>query len=238
VTSVLLRVIVLGDAEGPAIRPRWLEPTAGLLRYRFVPAERCLVVFQCEGFAPRLVDLELPPNSEKDLGEILFEPGAVLRGRVVDETSAPVAGCGVWLGSEADLRDFTPTCRTDADGNFLLQGLASATPNLVAAAPGFAPCTVPLHLPEDVLRRQPLSVRLQRGERLEVKVPGGGTGQVVVLERDGLTLATAEVDDDGMAVFLHRGAGDYLVHLLGQQDGVTVQLGSGSKGEGQRIELR
>lgn len=211
--TVLLRLQPLA-ADGVRARPRMIELTGGVLRHPFAPAQPCRIVIQCEGYVPFVVERrDLTPGGETDLGDILLEPGASLRVAVHDEAGLPVAGAAVFLGDETDLRDHLPQTRTGPDGTAEISGVSAATPTLVVACQGYAAQVVPLRLPQDVLASKPRRIALRRGTRIEVAVPGG-EGQAVLLLRDGVAMAVAEVDESGVAVFRHRSPGDYQVHLF------------------------
>ncbi len=234
--AVLVRIEPIGGAGPRASLVRWLDLAGGALRLPFVPAQPCRLILQGEGLLPAVFPLTLVAGQEHDLGEVLLEPGAVLFGRVVDEQGAPVPGCTVFFGREEDLRDHAPPGRTDPQGLFRLGGVSSALPTLVAVAPGFAPRTVTLRLPQDVLAREPLPVVLSRGTRLEVAVHDGTAGQMVVLQRDGAILQVAESEDSGVAHFPNRAAGVYEVFLLGRPE-TLVQVALDGRAETLRLDL-
>jgi hypothetical protein len=213
--GVLLRVAPAGDAA--AVQSRWIDLEAGQLRDHWFPAGKSQVTFWAEGHAPVVRDVDLRAGEEHPLGELLLEPGCEVRGVVLDDAGRPIEGAQVFLGEEVDLDVFQPSGRTDADGTFSVRGVATAAATLVVGAPGHAWQSVALRLPQDVLGNSPLVVRAERGSTIEVGVGSGGDGDVLVLRRGGRVLATAEVDEDGVAVFQNRGPGDYVVHRFGDE---------------------
>ncbi|MGE3174991.1 MAG: carboxypeptidase regulatory-like domain-containing protein [Planctomycetota bacterium] len=225
-SGVLLR-ISRGDGDDSRVTARWIELQAGRLRHPLFPAGRSRVTFWCEGQAPVVRELDLAAGEEHALGELLFEPGATLRGRVVDEAGAPVAGAEVFLGEECDLQVYQSQNHTAADGAFSVRGVSSAAASLVVRSPGYAARVVPLRLPQDVLGAEPLQVRLERGSTIRVEVGGdGAAGVMLVLRRGGRVLSTAETDEDGTAVFANCGPGDYVVQRFDderQQAAVRVE---------------
>lgn len=97
--------------------------------------EEASVTAYAPGFATRRVVLEADEPGATEQVEIRLAPGAVLRGRVVDEHGEPVAGA---LVEELDL---TPAgAVADDDGRFALDGLQQVPDRLVlrVRAEGFA----------------------------------------------------------------------------------------------------
>ncbi|HEB54660.1 MAG TPA: hypothetical protein ENI87_15535 [bacterium] len=211
--GVLLRLTPL--SPGAASIARWVETADGVLRWAQAPCGPVQVEIWCEGHAPFARELELVPDEEHDLGEIVLEPGARLRGVVRDDQGRPLRDALVLLGEETDSDLFTPSVRTAADGSFTIRGVSSRSRHLVVRHPGFAACTRELQLPRDVLSAEPIAITLERGATIEVLVaddaiPDDG---VVQLRRGGAVLATAVLDDRGRAWFANRSAGTYEVML-------------------------
>lgn len=223
--SVLLKVTPLDGADDRGSQARLLDLANGELRYPWFPAQPSHLTLICEGYAPFEKDLEATVGIDLDLPDILLEPGATLEGRVVDHDGRPVPGCVVFLGDEADLDLFTPQTRTEADGRFSLAGVCTASRTLVARAQGFAPRSLELQLPRDVLRQEPLSVVLERGATIEVTVTGADTGGYVLLLRQDRVIGSAEFDADAHATFVNRGVGSYTVQLLGDPRRAAVEVG-------------
>jgi hypothetical protein len=184
-------------------------------------------------------DVVLKAGEEHQLGEILLEPGCRLRGRVLDEDGQPVADAFVFLGEEVDLDIYEPVARTGPDGAFAVTGVSTAARTLVVRAAGFAMQSVVLELPQQVLAREPLLVRLERGSTIEVRVaaPGDVAGSIVLLRRQGRMLASAEVDEDGRALFPNRAPGDYVVQRFGDERAQQTVHVTGS-GQVVPVELR
>jgi len=168
-------------------------------------------MLQSEGYAPFILDLDdLASGTEKELGEILLQPGCALRGVVVDEAGGAVSGARVFLGEEADLDLFEPQLQTGDDGSFELIGVASAARTLVVRAPGYAWQAIELSLPYDVLKREPMRIQLDRGSTIIALLgPDSEDVRYVELYRNGRLVTRAEVDADGKALFANRARGTY-----------------------------
>ncbi|MBM4061930.1 MAG: carboxypeptidase regulatory-like domain-containing protein [Planctomycetes bacterium] len=192
----------------------------GELRWPLCPVGRVRVQIVGQGYAPWTAERDLVANEEHQLGEVLLEPGGVLQGRVVDPAGAPVANACVLVGEEADLDLFEPQVRSGPDGSFRIGGITTGASSLVVRAPGLAPRTVELRLPQDVLAEPPLVIALEPGSAIVVEVGPGRAreGGLVQLRRRGRVIATAELDEAGRAVFLHRSPGSYTVQLYGSDE--------------------
>jgi hypothetical protein len=218
--GALLRIEALGgDAAATAARTRWVDMQNGELRWSLCPTGRVRVQVSCEGYVPFAAERDFEVGKEHSLGELLLEPGATLHGIVVDGDGAAVANAAVLLGDETDLDLFDPRGRTGADGRFRIAGVSSRSSRLVVWAPGFAPSTVDLLLPQDVLAPDPVRFVLEPGSTIEVVVGRAllREGGFVLLRRQGRVLSSAELDDSGRAVFQNRGAGDYELQLFGSE---------------------
>jgi len=191
----------------------------------------------CDGFAPFDRECDFVADKETDLQDVLLEPGSRLNGRVVDRDGRPVPNASVLLGDEADLDLFEPAVRSAPDGTFRILGVTSRSATLVVRAPGLAPRTATLRLPQDVLATEPFAVVLEPGSTIEVIATSraNGEGGLVQLRRAGRLLATCEVDENGRAQFGNRGAGSYTVQMHGAEPGKPVVV----EGSGQvvRVEL-
>ena len=123
----------------------------------------------------------------------------------------------VLLGQETDFDLFVPSVRSDHDGGFTIQGVTSASKQLIVRSPGFAASSVTLQLPRDVLSADPLVIKLERGATIEVLVTGDNLPEdrIVYLRRGAALLHSTVLDDLGRAWFANRSAGKYSVMLLG-----------------------
>ena len=233
--GVLLRVTRSGS-EG-SMPSRWFDLDAGMLRNPLFPAGSSRAVFWAEGYAPVVRDVVVRAGEEVDLGEIAMEPGSELRGVVHDENGAPVGGAEVFLGEEADFFEYQSPLRTAEDGTFVVQGVSSAAANLLVRAAGYAWSSTPLRLPEDALDPEPFEVALERGSTIEARVRGGDAeGSMVVLRRGARVVATAEVGEDGIAVFGNRSPGAYALQRFGDDRTRAVAVVKQS-GEVVRVDL-
>jgi hypothetical protein len=214
VAGGLLRLTPL-DEVGAAPLTRWIELPNGELRWPMCPVGRVGIEFVAEGQAPFVIERATLANEEHQLGQVLLEPGAEVRGVVRDVVGAPVADAVVALGEELDLELFEPRVRSGADGAFVLRGVTCRSTRVVARAPGFATGVVELELPRDVLADEPVVLPLDRGATIEVQVARGRAADVgmVQLRRLGRLVAGVECDESGRAWFTNRSAGEYTLHL-------------------------
>jgi hypothetical protein len=212
----LLRFTAL-DGDDLETRARWVELQNGQLRWSLCPVGRVRLEVWSDGYAPFTTEREFAANETYDLGEVLLEPGGRLDGVVHDEDGSPVANAAVWLGEEADADLFEPSVRTAVDGGFRIGGVTTRSSRLVVRAPGYAPRTVDLALPQDVLSATPLVVTLERGATIEVQVARrtGLDGGFVQLRQQGRVVASTDFDESGRAWFANRSAGTYAVVLPG-----------------------
>jgi hypothetical protein len=214
---VLVRVAASDDGDDGPRAGTWFDLADGELNWNGCPAGRVRVEVWSEGFAPFVVERDFEPGGMHDLGEIVLERGARLRGVVAGPDGAPIAGAQVLIGYESDFELFEPATRTGADGSFELTGVAERSSRLVVRASGFAPRAIDLALPRDLLSPRPLQVALQAGAVIEVVVDPTAdvaTGFVQV-RRDGRFFANVELDEAGVAVIANAPPGRYEIALLG-----------------------
>ncbi|RKG68711.1 hypothetical protein D7W79_33780 [Corallococcus exercitus] len=113
---------------------------------------------------------------------IQLGPGAVLEGRVVEEPSGgPVAGARVEVSLSGGDGD-PGVALSDAEGHFLVRGLAPGSYDAKVTAPGYSPAV-----------RRGLTVT--QGERFPVELTLSGTGAVEgqVRDRNGAPVAEARI---------------------------------------------
>lgn len=216
--GVLVRVAEADDEDGPRAGT-WFDLADGELAWNGCPAGRVRLEVWSEGHAPFVAERAFDAGGQHDLGEIVLERGARLRGVVVGPDSAPIAGAQVLVGYEADLEAFEPMTRTGPDGAFELTGVADRASRLVVRASGFATHSVDLVLPRDLLSPRPLRIALQAGATLEVVVDRAvaGAAGFVQVRRDGRFFANVELDEAGVAVIANAPPGRYEVSLLGDR---------------------
>ncbi len=93
--------------------------TGGLVETELEPG-RWRAVVQAHGFAAALREFDVRPGESSELGEIVFDDGVVVGGRVVDADGAPVVGAYV----EARGDTAQGTAATDATGAFVISQVA------------------------------------------------------------------------------------------------------------------
>ncbi|MBN8228784.1 carboxypeptidase regulatory-like domain-containing protein [Corallococcus macrosporus] len=113
---------------------------------------------------------------------IQLGPGAVLEGRVVEEASGgPVEGARVEVSLSGGDED-PGVAMSDAEGRFLVRGLAPGGYDAKVTAPGYSP----------TLRR---GLTVTQGERFPVELKLSGTGAVEgqVRDRNGVPVAAVQI---------------------------------------------
>jgi protocatechuate 3,4-dioxygenase beta subunit len=147
----------------------------GAFRMHGVPPGKVTVTFKAAGFRPLTRPQVATKDGETARLDVTLDRGAVVTGRVVDETGAGVAGARVscslkqapLLGEEDDTKTFGSTESQDeggtaesgADGSFRIEGVAPGEHVVRAGAKG-------LHLAKPVEANadgDPVTVRMLRG---------------------------------------------------------------------------
>jgi protocatechuate 3,4-dioxygenase beta subunit len=161
------------------------------------------LVVRAAGFQTARVQGVRPPTERPLL--IRLEPGATLRGRVVDEGGDSVAGARIELRWQALLPEdpeqpvgdpILRAARSDAQGRFEMPDLPAGRARLGVAAPGFVGIeSFAVDLPRPAAAGE-LRLVLQRGAVLQGRVTTAA-GEPVPAVRVGLREAVAITDDDG-----------------------------------------
>jgi protocatechuate 3,4-dioxygenase beta subunit len=193
---------------------RWLRATSGVdgtFRLDDVPPGLFTGVARAPGFAASFFG-NLPQPADRD-GEvtITMEPGATLRGRVVDADGAPVAGAEVRAAAVEPWRQVA--ARTDERGEFRLDGIDESHRSGLGAVP------VSAHHPRagDAATRLPLADGETAVWNPTLRAAGAIRGRVVGADgaplpglpvrartaRDG-ELPTTTTDEDGRFELLAR----------------------------------
>jgi hypothetical protein len=110
------------------------------------------------GFAPWERRVEAAPGETLDLGEVAFDAGVDVSGRVTDAADRPVGGAIV----ETDLHG-APKVQTDREGRFRLANVPKRPARLHVVASGFVPSVVAV---DGAAPPNALVVRLFHGGRL------------------------------------------------------------------------
>ncbi|GDY02955.1 hypothetical protein LBMAG49_22840 [Planctomycetota bacterium] len=225
IAGVIVRAEPRDAGAGAAARSQWVELQSGNLAQPLLSAGRWRLSLRAEGYAPFLQDVDVAPQSDLQLGEVLLEPGSELRGRLVDVEGRPVAGAEVCLANEDELGKFALRLRSESDGTFVLGGVCSAADNLLVAARGYALTSYRVRLPQDLLAKNPKVLTLHHGASLQVRV-GLRLAGIIVLKCRGRVLDSREIDDGSMVVFENLAPGEFTVELVGEEQLPTaVQVG-------------
>ena len=238
VAGGILRIESLDPASGDGVRDRqrnvrsrWVDIAGGALRLEFFPAGRSRLTLQVEGYVPHTRDVDLSANDRLDLGEILLERGARVRGQVVDPQGAPIVGARVYLGDALDsgLSGMNASgVFTDVEGRFELWGVSAASATVVVAADSYAVKTRRLELPGDLIRSEPLRIVPSVGSTIAITVEGDRAGQgemhAVFLKRDGEIVDSGNTDEDGRVQFFHKNPGVYEIEVLGHTSTRSIEV--------------
>ncbi|MEZ5966056.1 MAG: carboxypeptidase regulatory-like domain-containing protein [Planctomycetota bacterium] len=230
--------VVRRDVARSGRSTHWVDLHDGKLDFDRLPIGDWSLALRCSGYAPFVVERSVREGAAVDLGVCRLEPGARVRGVVLDEAGRQVPAAQVLLGSEADALVVSEASRVRGDdlfgvradlrGRFELSGVSSRATTLVVLAPGFAPQEVAVRLPADLLRRDPLPITLTRGVDVVVQVVDAGgqpvSGRMVELGRDGFSVDVGRTDADGRCVFHSCSRGEYRVGILGTPVEDTVEV--------------
>ncbi len=176
----------------------------------------------------RLPDPLPGARGDQDLGDLVLEPELVLRGRVIDEDGAPVAGATVDFGTAARFRmgagsAVVADVATDESGRFRI---ASLTPrdavSLSVRALGFVTARLP-RLTLDVLDVEEVEVRLRRAMELSGRVVDEVTGEGI----EGVQLRFDQTVRDGDAHAESDENGDFVLGGFPAGAGVLTARASG-----------
>ncbi len=140
VGAARLALRIPGSVAAPAAETT-VHPDAedGSFRWQGVPAGTWNLSVRAPGRGSATVThLEVEEGEEVDAGEIVVEPGLVLRGRVTAADGSPVSGAEVVALGEEEPPAEGPATWTGSDGTFELGGLPREGA-VLARAPGFAP---------------------------------------------------------------------------------------------------
>ncbi|MBM4016638.1 MAG: carboxypeptidase regulatory-like domain-containing protein, partial [Planctomycetes bacterium] len=202
-----------------------VDPAAGTFVLEGVPPGRFFVRATGDGFAPcRSVPFTMAVGRPPDEVVLELDPGAALRGQLIDHRGTPSAGARItaWEGAApppaawAELypADARRAATTADDGSFALTALSSGTQVLVIAAPGQPPRTfgpIAVVAGADV-ELGALSIGGGAVLSLTLRSASGaaaGRSSVRVSHADGSVDLIAVADDEGNLCLRGLPAGDY-----------------------------
>jgi len=134
-------------------------------------AGRLRVVFSADGFIPVSRDVDIAAGQEVPLGEIVLDPGLLFAGVVVDDLGVPIRDATVQIDAKCDAdsgRLGIVERKTDADGRFVLSGIARVAQ--LADVRAFAAEHEPTFLADVPLAGEPPRIVLRRNGRLTFRV--------------------------------------------------------------------
>jgi protocatechuate 3,4-dioxygenase beta subunit len=146
------------------------------------------------GFAPRRLEIEVGSRAKAvDLGTVVLERGLTIAGRVVNRAGGPIANAKVfaWPVTSATFafNSSSPDpVVSEADGSFVIGGLAPGAHNITASIPGY------------VTGRQAAEAGAEKPVRLVLSPAGAITGSVVDSRRrpvETFTVMAERVEKDG-----------------------------------------
>ena len=163
-------------------------------------------------------------KGEELVHDVSMNVGAVVAGKILDAGGQPVAGAEV---SARPTRNTRRRTKSEADGSFLLEGVAPGMVTLTVKQQGFEEHNVALGALEDRARREDLEVLLDRGLGLSGRVtwtdgtPAGDVKVVVQKNREdqwGIEDATSSrTNADGSFTLTGLVEGSYTVAAHGRR---------------------
>lgn len=231
-------VAIVSDPTDDYSRPRSVRDPNGRFLEKDPEPGTYAVVIVGPSFARTVVpNVRVVPGQTTDLGDIAVTRGDVLRGRVVDETGAGVAGAKVALGTGSYassplgmIMRGARSATTDANGAFEIVGMPAGDEERTLEA------THPTRGASS-----PLVVRPdERVVEIAIRPTGKLEGQVLPAKRD-LYLAvarrtdqpgryTVDIDRNGMFSFPQLPPGEYELGVVGEsiegEPRVTIQAGA------------
>lgn len=126
------------------------------------------VLAQSEKYGLTRGSVEIGPGINRQ--ELVLPPGALVSGRVSDETGAPVAGASLSLNPVGSGRSFQAASL--GDGSFQFSAVSEGAYRLSGSAPGFTPAAAPDEVQVAGQEVGGLALRLSRGVTLTGRVLG------------------------------------------------------------------
>jgi protocatechuate 3,4-dioxygenase beta subunit len=161
-----------------------------------------------------------------DVGRVRLTRGGVVRGRVTDAASAPIAGAAVAVEDPAGQGSGFLQTKTDLSGGFELAGVPAGSAQVHASHPQYAPGRVTGLVVDPASGPTDVTVVLTQGGRVEGSVRNRDGSPVLdatvqAYVRNEIQRSTP-VAADGRFVFEHLRAGGGFLMLLGQKDGRRI----------------
>jgi protocatechuate 3,4-dioxygenase beta subunit len=203
-------------------RPRAVSDDGGAFTEKGIDAGTWSVVIVGPGFARRVLPaIRVEPGASIDLGTIAVDRGGSIRGRVSDGRGAPIAGAVVHISSGSSDRPEHPlrglmrgsyTARTDARGEYRIDGVEPIEHRIVAMHPTLGSSPWRVLQPED--RNVDLAIAGTGGIDGVLPVDVANTSVTATLASDGESRFEVDVDASG-AFHFDVPAGEYEVATFG-----------------------
>lgn len=200
----------------------------GIARVEAVPAGAMQVWVAAPGWVAARLEVTVPTDGDR-VGPVVLRPGLRLRGRVVQEGGAGVAGAQVSGGPGDSVLNEGFAVRCDAEGWWEVGELDPGEEWVLrASAPGYAPASrIKLPQPPPAI----LEITLQRGKRIKGRVVATEGGDPVVgAEVAAALLASREVGGMAKVMTSERitqaeadGKGEFLLEGLPREGTITVE---------------
>lgn len=167
----------------------------------------------------RLDNIEVFPKRPTDLGHIYLQPGGGIRGIITDQSGNPVPDLTVTVSGHKPKK----TTRTDAAGNYLLQGVLPTRQNVVVQGT-LNGRSIYVYAPADVTPDQ--DARLDFAIDMDCRIEGtmtaapatAGTARIYVIDENGAVLTTPSYSAtmrNGNYVITNLPPGNYLLVITG-----------------------
>ena len=125
---------------------RWIDTLDGRHTWEQLWPQTMPLSFRAEGYAQTDIEVEIPAGDILRDVRVELHPERVIRGRIIDEAGAPIAGVMLFEDRMPYSYDMDKAFRTRSDGNgdFQMSGCKPNIARIVASHFAYAPAIVPI----------------------------------------------------------------------------------------------